>query len=62
MPDGDETRARMLEIGAAVGIKQPSNYCFFPSREDLVVHGRTALQHATLALVEQCTVDARGAA
>ena len=62
MQDGDETRARMLEIAAAVGIKQPSNYCFFPSRENLVVHGRAALQHATLALVEQCTVDARGAA
>jgi hypothetical protein len=51
----------MLEIAAAVGIKQPSNYCFFPSRENLVLRGRAALPHATLALVEQCTVDARGA-
>jgi AcrR family transcriptional regulator len=32
-----EAAVRMVEIAAAAGIKQPSIYYFFPSREDLVV-------------------------
>ena len=32
-----EAAVRMVEIAAAAGIKQPSIYHFFPSREDLVV-------------------------
>jgi AcrR family transcriptional regulator len=32
-----DAAVRMVEIAAAAGIKQPSIYHFFPSREDLVV-------------------------
>lgn len=32
-----EAAVRMVEIAAVVGIKQPSIYHFFPSRDDLVV-------------------------
>lgn len=58
-----ESAVRLAEIAEAVGIKQPSIYYFFPSREDLVVAAhRERFRRAVVDVIDTLDTHVAGVA